>query len=67
MAFTSKMLAIHQQVNADESQEPGELGEANAALLSFVKALRNTSNEFHLSHNFLCLMSYAPGITFYLP
>lgn len=31
MAFTSKMLAIHQQLNADESQEPGELGEVNAA------------------------------------
>lgn len=31
MAFTSKMLAI-QQLNADESQEPGELGEVNAAL-----------------------------------
>lgn len=27
------MLAIYQQLNADESQEPGELEEVNAALL----------------------------------
>lgn len=67
MAFTSKMLAIHQQLNADESQEPGELGEVNAALLSFAKLLRNTSNGFHLAHKLLCLRNYAPGITFYLP
>lgn len=31
------MLAIHQQLNADESWEAGELGEVNAALPSFKK------------------------------
>jgi len=67
MAFTSKMLAIHQQLSADESWEPGELGEVNAALLSFANILRHTSNRFHLAHKLLCLRNYAPGITFYLP
>lgn len=33
MDFTSKMLASYQQLNADESWEPGELREANAAYL----------------------------------
>lgn len=31
------MLAIHQQLNSDESQEPGELGKVNAALPSLKK------------------------------
>lgn len=31
MDFTSEMLASYQQLNADESWEPGELWEANAA------------------------------------
>lgn len=66
-AFTSRMLAIHQQLKADESQEPSEPGEACAALLSFAKLLRNTGNGFQLAHKLLCLRSYAPGITFYLP
>lgn len=65
-AFTSKMLAIHQQLNADGSRGPGELGEVNAALLSFAKLLRNIRNGFCLAHKLLCLRNYTPGITFYL-
>lgn len=67
MAFASKMLAIHQQLNGDASQEPGELGEVNAALLSFAKLLRISRNGFHLAYKLLCLRNYAPGVTFYLP
>lgn len=39
MDFTSEMLASYQQLNADESWEPGELWEANA-LKAFCKAFK---------------------------